>query len=168
MTRRGRRYLVLVGLMALPLAWGGFSVGSAVRQVLDEVAPLAPATWLVVRVESPTTLYVRDGAVVPDQPPCELVDRGGSARLAAAASGETVDVGSQRWRPVATVEPVVPGTVGLRCRATGDRVDWALGPTAESARHRIGGAAARASWWAVATAVVGGVAAVALWRAPQR
>ena len=170
MTRpgRGRWYLALVGLMAVPLAWGGFSVGHAVRQVLDEVAPLASGTWVVVRVETPTTLYLRDGAPVPDQPPCQVADRGGSARLTAAETDETIDVGSQRWRPVAAVEPVVPGTVALQCRATSDRVDWALGPTAESARDRIGAAAARASWLTVVTALVGAAAATVVWRAPRR
>jgi hypothetical protein len=159
---------VLVGLMAVPLAWGGFTVGHAVRAVLDEVAPLPSESFLVVRVEAPTTLYRRDGARLPDQEPCRVEDRGGTARLAPATTDEAVAIGSQRWLPVATVEPVVPGTVGLQCRSVGGGVDWALGPTAQSARQRIGDSAARASWVAVVTLLVGAVAAVLVWRRPQR
>jgi hypothetical protein len=168
LTGRAARYAVVVALMAVPLAWAGFGVGHSVRAVLDDVRLVSAASWVYVRLDAPTTLYVRNDASAATQPPCQLREGGGSARLAPPETNETVDFGSTRWLPAATVTPVRAGTVELWCPDVASGVDWALGPTPEEARNRIGGAVSRATWLVVVTLLGGAASAVWAGRGGQR
>jgi hypothetical protein len=158
---------VLVALMAVTLAWAGFGVGHSIRALLDDVRLVSAATWVYVQLDAPTTLYVRDDATAAAQPPCQLQDVSGSAQLAPAETTEIVDFGTTRWVPAATVAPVSKGTVRMWCRDISAGVDWALGPTPEEARKRIGGAVSRATWLTLVTLLVGALSAVWLWRGGQ-